>query len=755
MKEISLNSSIVGNLRTIDSQKKALKRLNIETVRDLLYHFPTRYSHMSEVTTVNQSHHDQNVTIYGIIKNPKIGRTYTSKVPIASAELIDINNDTIKITWFNQVFIAKKLQDGQSVKLIGKIIDGKKGKTMANPEFEIIQSMPIDSHDSLFKNESTDETEFGYPIYRESRGITSKWMYHTIIKIMSSGLIENLEDPLPIYIRQKYNLPSLASALVWIHSPKKQSDADAAKKRFAFEEIFFIQLRNQQRRVNHRKMHAYDLEVDKNKTNIFIDSFPFTPTDAQSSAIESILKDMTSERPMTRLLEGDVGSGKTFVAAVSAHAAIQNRPKKKKAPVKKSFLKEKDRIAAEPLLGKSILGAQKFGRMQVAYMAPTEVLATQLFENFVEYFANTGIQIGLMTGGGCRKYPSKSSNESWTTISKPQLLKWIKNGEIPIVIGTHALIQKKVEFQDLALVIIDEQHRFGTKQRMNLTNKDHRLPHYLSMTATPIPRTLALTIYGDLDLSVIDQMPSGRKPVITQIVPPSPESREAVYASMRERLDEGRQCYVICPRISEPDPDKEKALQLKSVKAEAKRLQATEFKDYRVDIMHSKMKKNEKEDAMNRFYNHEIDVLVSTSVVEVGVNVPNATSIIIEGAERFGLAQLHQLRGRVIRSNHQSYCYLFADAKTDKTMDRMKAIVQAKNGFELAEIDLSMRGAGDLAGVKQWGMSDLAMEAIKNIKMVEFARNEAKEIIENDEALENFPELKTIIDGKSYQIHFE
>jgi ATP-dependent DNA helicase RecG len=224
---------------------------------------------------------------------------------------------------------------------------------------------------------------------------------------------------------------------------------------------------------------------------------------------------------------------------------------------------------------------------------------------------------------------------------------------------------------------------------------------------------------------------------------------------MRERLDEGRQCYVICPRISEPDPDKEKALQLKSVKAEAKRLQATEFKDYRVDIMHSKMKKNEKEDAMNRFYNHEIDVLVSTSVVEVGVNVPNATSIIIEGAERFGLAQLHQLRGRVIRSNHQSYCYLFADAKTDKTMDRMKAIVQAKNGFELAEIDLSMRGAGDLAGVKQWGMSDLAMEAIKNIKMVEFARNEAKEIIENDEALENFPELKTIIDGKSYQIHFE
>jgi len=731
MKQISFETPIIGTFRTLDSQKKALKRLRIETVRDLLYHFPSRYSHMSEVTTIDMAEIGEPVTIYGIINNPKTGKTYTSKVPTALATLTDINNHSIKITWFNQAFIAKKLHDGQSVKLTGKISESKGNKTMVNPEFEMVADMPIDTHDSLFKNDTSEELTFGYPIYRESRGITSKWIYHTIMRIMSSGLLDNLEDPLPEYIRNKYRLPSLATALVWIHAPKKQSDADAAKKRFAFEEIFFIQLRNQQRRSNHRKMHAYDLEVNPLKTQKFIDSFPFIPTGAQSSAIESIITDLQSDRPMTRLLEGDVGSGKTFVAAVSAHATIQNRPKKKSG------------------------GSYDFGRMQVAYMAPTEVLATQLFENFVEYFKGTGIQIGLMTGGGCRKYPSKVPGESWTTISKNQLLKWIKNGEVPIVIGTHALIQKKVEFQDLALVIIDEQHRFGTKQRMNLTTKDHRLPHYLSMTATPIPRTLALTIYGDLDLSVVDQMPSGRKPVITEIVPPKPESRDQVYSDMRERLAEGRQCYVICPRISEPDPDKKSALQLKSVKAEAKRLQASEFKNYRVDIMHSKMKKAEKEEVMNRFYNHEIDVLVSTSVVEVGVNVPNATSIIIEGAERFGLAQLHQLRSRVIRSNHQAYCYLFADAKTEKTMNRMEAIVNAKNGFELAEIDLSMRGAGDLAGVKQWGMSDLAMEAIKNIKMVEYARAEAKEIIENDETLENFPELKTIIDSDSYQIHFE
>jgi len=731
MKDITLITPLVGNFRTVDSQKKALQRLNIETVRDLLYHFPTRYSHMSEVTTISMAGADDLVTIYGIINNPKIGKTYTSKVPMASASLTDINNDSIKITWFNQAFIAKKLSDGQTVRLTGKVTETKNGKTMLNPEFEMVADMPIDTHDSLFKNPSSEETAFGYPIYRESRGISSKWMYHTMIKIMSSGLLENIEDPLPIHIRNKYNLPSLATALVWIHTPKKQSNADAAKKRFAFEEIFFIQLRNQQRRAQHQKMYAYDLEIDTLKTQKFIDSFPFTPTQAQSSALSSIIGDITSERPMTRLLEGDVGSGKTFVAAVSAHAAIQNRPKKKSG------------------------GTYSFGRMQVAYMAPTEVLATQLFENFVEYFEGSGIQIGLMTGGGCRKYPSKTPGQSWTNISKTQLLKWIKNGEIPIVIGTHSLIQKKVEFQDLALVIIDEQHRFGTKQRMNLTTKDTRVPHYLSMTATPIPRTLALTIYGDLDLSVIDQMPSGRKTVITDIVPPKPEARSQVYADIRERLDEGRQAYVICPRIAEPDPEKENALQLKSVKAEAQRLAASEFKDYRVDIMHSKMKKIEKEEVMKQFYAHEIDVLVSTSVVEVGVNVPNATSIIIEGAERFGLAQLHQLRGRVIRSNYQSYCYLFADAKTDKTIDRLKAIVRAKNGFELAEIDLALRGAGDLAGVKQWGMSDLAMEAIKNIKMVEYARDEAKEIIENDGTLENFPELKAIIKTDNYHVHFE
>jgi ATP-dependent DNA helicase RecG len=435
---------------------------------------------------------------------------------------------------------------------------------------------------------------------------------------------------------------------------------------------------------------------------------------------------------MSRLVEGDVGSGKTFVAATIAYAVIKNRPV-----------------------------GQSFGNLQVAYMAPTEVLATQLFENFTGYFEHTGVSVALITSSGCRKFPSKSGGwkdgqqiKTWTSISKNQLLKWIKNGEIPIVIGTHSLISKSVEFEDLGLVVIDEQHRFGTNQRMKLAKKEGHSPHYLSMTATPIPRTLALTIYGDLDLSIIDQMPAGRKTVITEIV--SENKRAAAYEKIKKELSEGRQMYVICPKIDEGNDEEDKIkLDVKSVTAEAKRLKKDIFPEYNIDIMHSKMSKEKKEKVMREFSEHKIDILVSTSVIEVGVNIPNATVIVIEGAERFGLAQLHQLRGRVIRSTYQSYCYLFADAKTDKTMDRLKALTKAANGFELAELDLSLRGAGLLGGDKQWGITDLGMEAMKNIKMVEAARSEAIHLVEHDIDLKNSPLLAQTLKSKNLKLHFE
>jgi ATP-dependent DNA helicase RecG len=427
---------------------------------------------------------------------------------------------------------------------------------------------------------------------------------------------------------------------------------------------------------------------------------------------------------MSRLLEGDVGSGKTAVAAAGAYAVVTTRPK-----------------------------GQSFGNLQVAYMAPTEILAKQHFESFIEYFKGSGISIGLITGSGCKKFPSKVNPNGSTDISRRQLLTWVANGEIPILVGTHSLIQKTVRFKHLAYVVIDEQHRFGTQQRQKLREKETVIPHLLSMTATPIPRTLALTMYGDLDLSLIDELPVGRKQVETNII--SPDKREAVYESIRKELNSGRQLYVICPRIEEPDPQKEKAIQAKSVKEEAKRLKKEIFPEYEIDILHSKMTPKQKEETMIRFHDKRIDILVATSVVEVGVNVPNATVIIIEGGERFGLAQLHQLRGRVMRSSHQPYCYVFAETKSETSVERLRALKKAKSGFELAEYDLLQRGAGDLLGKKQWGISDIGMEAMKNLKMVEAARTESMKIIESDPDLIKFPEIKKNLEQRPEQIHFE
>jgi ATP-dependent DNA helicase RecG len=331
-------------------------------------------------------------------------------------------------------------------------------------------------------------------------------------------------------------------------------------------------------------------------------------------------------------------------------------------------------------------------------------------------------------------------------------LKWVKNGEIPILIGTHSLIQKNVEFKNLGLIIIDEQHKFGVNQRKALRRKLDITPHLLSMTATPIPRTLALTIFGDLDLSLLDELPKGRKIPETKIV--LSHERESVYEKIRLELQSGRQAYVICPRINDPDPDKENSINAKSVKSEADRLQSKVFPEFKITGLTGKMTPTEKEKTMQSFKDGDIDILVATSVVEVGVNVPNATIIIIENAERFGLAQLHQLRGRVLRSSHQPYCYIFAESNSAKTVNRLKSFVSAKNGFELAEADLQQRGAGDLSGAKQWGISDLAMEALKNIKMVEAARKEAKALIEKDVELKNYPLLQKYLTSQK-SVHME
>lgn len=704
-------------------QKSALHKLGIRTIRDLLYHFPSRYEHSGQVGTIAGVAAGAEVTLYGTIRKPDVRKTWKTRRPIAEAWLEDASGK-MKLMWFSQPYIAKTLHDGMVVKVSGRVSGEGAKAYLANPTIDRTPIEPDEVHDTLFSKGETPEEKTLYPIYPESQGISSLWFTHAIKKVFEAHGHESLEDPIPSQILARYKLPTLASAIVFVHAPEKLADATAARKRFAFEEIFTLQLAVQQRRRTIVQQKALPVKVDRGALKSFVDSFPFPATEGQLSAIEHIVKDFEKAHPMMRLLEGDVGSGKTAVAAATAYLVATSTPT--------------GRIG---------------GTLQVAYLCPTEVLAKQHFSTFVSYFKDHPIPIGLITGSECRKFPSRVRYEESAKLSKPAFKKMVANGEIPIVIGTHAIVEKSVVFKYLGYAIIDEQHRFGTVHRKRLVNKDNVMPHLLSMTATPIPRTLALTIYGDLDITVLDQMPLGRKAVITEVL--TKDKREKAYERVRQELALGHQAYVICPRIDEPDPAKEMAIQARSVKAEAARLGKDVFPDVSIDILHSKMTPAEKERVMKEFENGDVQILVATSVIEVGVNVENATVIIIEGGERFGLSQLHQLRGRVIRSTHQSYCFVLPESSGQNTRDRLKAFTTAKNGFELAEYDLALRGAGELAGGKQWGVSDIAMEALKNIKLVEAARTEVAALIAADPELKNHPALALRTAAASKEMHLE
>lgn len=706
-------------------QKRALAKLGVRTIRDLLYHFPARYESSGDVGTIAGVTAGAEVTLYGTVRKPDIRKTWKSRRPIAEAYLEDASGK-IKMMWFSQPYIAKALHDGMVVKVSGRVAGEGAKVYLANPAIDRTPVTP-ENTDSLFASPAKAESlapSALFPIYPESQGVSSLWLTHAIRKVFEASVHEHIEDPIPPEILARYKLPSLSSALVFIHAPAKLTDAAGARKRFAFEEVFALQVVMQQRRSTLLREEALPVTVDRNALKDFVASFPFPATKAQLGAIDTIVGDFEKTHPMLRLLEGDVGSGKTAVAAATAYLVATSLPK--------------GRIA---------------GTLQVAYLCPTEILAKQHFSTFVSYFKDHPIPIGLITGSECRKFPSKIRYEESAKLSKPAFKKMVANGEIPIVIGTHAIIEKSLSFKYFAYAIIDEQHRFGTIHRQKLATKGTTAPHLLSMTATPIPRTLALTLYGDLDLTVLDEMPMGRKKVITEVL--DPKKREEAYTQVRTELALGHQAYVICPRIDEPDPAKEFALQAKSVKAEAARLQKSVFPDATIDILHSKMTPKEKEETMKSFEGGKIDILVATSVVEVGVNVPNATIILIEGAERFGLSQLHQLRGRVIRSTHQSYCFALPESFGEATRERMKAFKNAKNGFELAEYDLALRGAGELAGGKQWGISDIAMEALKNIKLVEAARTEAAHLVVSDPDLHQHPALALRAHTADKEMHLE
>ncbi|OGG62989.1 hypothetical protein A3C21_03230 [Candidatus Kaiserbacteria bacterium RIFCSPHIGHO2_02_FULL_59_21] len=709
---------VARHFRLTPIQQRALLRLGVSTIAGLLRHVPARYETAGAPVRVSALAPGANVTLFGTLRDLKAKKLWKSRRNVTEGWFEDASGK-VKVMWFNQPYIASYIADGSAVKMTGTVGGNAERPYIANPEVEHLP--PGSVAEGLFEPQSSkpEARSSVFPVYPESRGITSRWFFHALGRVFESGAHGRLEDPVPADVRARYNLPDLSRALLAAHRPKTEREAEAARKRFAFEEIFSIQVARARERAENDVQKSFPVKNGDELARRFLDSVALRPTGAQERAIADILGDFKKPHPMARLLEGDVGSGKTLVAAATAYAVVNSRPP----------------------------GGES-GTLQAAYMAPTEILAGQHFQSFIEYFSHLPIRIALITGSGCKKFPSKTRNyaertrkyaEQVTSISRSQLLKWVENGEIAMLVGTHALIQKSVKFRHLAYAIVDEQHRFGTRQRCALSQKGEATPHFLSMTATPIPRTLALTVYGDLDLSILDELPPGRARITTTLVKPG--EREEAYEAVREEVQKGRQAYVICPRIEEPDPSKLNALQAKSAKAEAKRLAKDVFPEFDIGLLHGAMKPKEKDAVMSRFAAGGIHILVATSVVEVGINVPNATVILIEGAERFGLAQLHQLRGRVQRSSHPPRCFLLPETAGKAAMQRLRALEKSNDGFKLAEVDLEARGAGDLYGRRQWGMSDLGMEALKNTKLIRAARLEAKRLVKEDPSLSRHPAL--------------
>ena len=677
--------------------QKRLKAMGITTVRDLLFHFPRSYQDLSHITPVSQAQEGNEYCFLGTLSELTEKRTFKKRMSIVEG-IIQDKTGSMRVVWFNQPYLTETLKPGEEVYLAGKVIRDKSGIHLSSPSFEKAQGVPI-------------HTARLVPIYKETRGVSSKWLRSIIHMLLSS--MESLQESLPPFLLKERGLPLFKDALFSIHFPNNTKDSKLAKKRFSFEELFFISLfvLTQRKKLSEAKAPVIAFTPDIIKR--FTSKLSFTLTDAQKKAAWHILKDLAKPRPMNRILQGDVGSGKTVVAAMASLAAVK-------------------------------------AGYQVAFMAPTEILAQQHFRTVGESLASFRMTIGLLTGKTDRYISPKLPNDS-IEISRKKLLERVKEGTIDVLIGTHALIQDKVKFNNLALVIIDEQHRFGVAQRKKLQPKTKLIAHFLSMTATPIPRTLAMTVYGDLDPTIIDELPKGRKKVETKIV--APEERKKAYAFIAKEVKKGRQVFVICPRIEKIEEGK--TSELKTVEEEYEKLSKDIFPNLAIEILHGKMGAKEKEQIMRRLKRGKIDILVSTSVIEVGVDIQNASVMMIENADRFGLAQLHQFRGRVGRSRYQSYCFLFTQSNVPKTKQRLKALLESENGFQLAERDLQLRGPGDFAGNKQWGLPDFAMENLANLVLVQEARDAAQELLEQDLTLKNYPQLKNRVQELQEKLHLE
>lgn len=637
-----------------------LEKLEIKTFEDFLFHIPSRYDDFSLISKINRVQPGEIVTIQGTVSS--ISNEFTKNFKrLQKAEIAD-ETGTIEVVWFNQPYLTKIIHAQDKIALSGKIDWFLRKLVMQSPDYEIITSSPAIHTGRLV------------PVYPETKGITSKWLRRQTYNLLRDNK-EQFAEYLPESTLTKHSLIKISDAIEQIHFPQSLDNAYKSKQRLSFDELFLLQLSAMERKLNWNKnliSNAFSIDKFKNKISEFLKKLPFTLTHAQERVIEEIFKDLAQEKPMNRLLEGDVGSGKTVVSAIAMFLSFLNG-------------------------------------FQSVLMAPTEILAQQHYKTISKLLSPFKIKVGFATG------------------SQKTKLK-----DFDIMVGTHAVLEKGINFDKLGLVVIDEQQRFGVEQRALIRSKGKN-PHLLTMTATPIPRTIALTLYGDLDLSILDEMPHGRKIIKTWLVPP--EKRAGAYIWIEKQIKETKsQAFLVCPFIEESET-------MQTVKAASKEfedLKKNVFKNLKLGLLHGKMKGKDKEDVLNKFRDGKIDILVATPVVEVGIDIPNAAIIVIEASERFGLAQLHQLRGRVGRGDKQSYCLLFTESKNPQTLERLKAMEKHNVGAQLAELDLALRGPGEIYGTMQHGRKMLKIASFSDFDLIRKVRREAEKIFPN---LKTYPRL--------------
>lgn len=658
-----LNTHVTTIKGVGEETAKLLARLKIKTIEELLFSVPRRYDDYSQIMSLATVRPGR-ISIKVNVESVK-GRYVRRGLHITEAVLKD-ESGKLKAVWFNQPYRKEALSGKATYFMSGEYAYQNRQYVLSNPSVEKVSDFPKNAARIV-------------PVYRETKGLKS----HQIRKIIATVLEStSIRETLPKSIAHTIKLMPLEKALKEIHFPSSQALKEDAERRLAFEEVFELQLANQLNRQAIDEELSAAIAFDEKLAQSFVRSLPFSLTAAQKRAAWDVLQDMSKKRPMNRLVEGDVGSGKTVVAAFAALMAVR----------------------------------QGF---QVAVMAPTEILARQHLESMRELLGK-GVNIELLVSGVASAEKSKIKEQ-------------FEDGNTEVLVGTHALLQDDLGAQKLGLIVIDEQHRFGVKQRQALQQKAGVMPHVLSMTATPIPRTLALTLYGELDVSVIDELPPGRKPVKTKVF--APTARQQLYRAIDKHIEAGRQMFVICPLVSESDK-----LGVKSVESEYELLRQSVFKHRRIGLLHGKLRPDEKKATMQSFARGDLNVLVSTTVIEVGVNVPNASIILIEGAERFGLAQLHQLRGRVGRSSHQAYCFLIPSTHAQVSR-RLRELEQNNDGFSLAEVDLELRGPGQIYGTMQHGALDLRVATLTDAKLIVLANKAAKRFLESGEDLLQYKRL--------------